>query len=134
MHTFGAIVLALIGVLLMQALIGLGASYLVGAIASTTGAVWIPILLGAGFNGCAVYGGLLFALKVAKNGNPKVTFYVVFGMLLLSLIGSIVATTREPGVPTALIVGQVLYFIAGAIGGWIAMIIVIAESVREHEA
>lgn len=134
MHTFGAIVLALIGVLLMQALIGLAASYLVGAIASTTGTVWMPLLLGAAFNGCAVYGGLIFALNVAKKSSPKITYYVVLGILLLSLVGSIVATLKEPGSHTALIVGQVLYFIAGAIGGWIAMIRATVENMDKAES
>lgn len=90
----------------------------------------MPLLLGAAFNGCAVYGGMIFALNVARKGKPKVTFYVVQGVLLVSLMGGIAATMKEPGPHTALIVGQVIYFLAGAIGGWIAMTNTLAENVR----
>lgn len=68
MHTFGAIVLAIVGILMMYAILWFGASLLFEPMYRSVGLV-LPSVLLVGCSVFAYYGGIVFALNVASKSN-----------------------------------------------------------------
>lgn len=133
MYTFGSIVLAIIGVAIMQVLMGLLGGLLGGAIASTTGVIWIPVLIMAALNSCAVYAGVYFALKVVPSGNAKTTSLFVLGIIFLSTLASAYSSIVKDESGLALgLTALILNSLAEAFGCWIAYLHIISE--REEPA
>ncbi|MEQ8506059.1 MAG: hypothetical protein RIB80_12100 [Rhodospirillales bacterium] len=119
MHTFGSVVLALIAVLLMQALLVFVGGVLGQAIISTTGVVWIPFILMVGLSGCATYAGVYFSLKVASSGNAKITFYFIAFILVLSGGAGLIKEIGNNEI--ALAASLLCNTVSGIFGAWLGM-------------
>ena len=112
----------------MQALTSLLGGFLGDGIVSTTGVVWIPVLIMVGLQGCAVYGGVYFALRVASRGNAKSTSLFVVGLICIASFsngyGLIDQDAKGLGYQLLLLV---LYGAAGIIGCLVAYNHIISE-------
>jgi hypothetical protein len=119
MHTFGAVILAVVGVVLVQFVLGFVSAFLFEAIVTSTGAIWLPILIMIGLTACGYYGGLYFALKLVPRADSRIAFFIVVAVIVLGSAAGIIGSLTEYD-SVVLIVIQVVNGIAAMVGVLIA--------------
>lgn len=113
MHSLGAVILAFIGTVLMQTVLGTISYFLLGPMLSSVGPL-IPTVLVFGLTGFAFYGGSIFALGVVPKSNPKI---VVGAIIAMVLVGTSVQIYRNSNDQPVIVYFLQLLTGAGAIVG-----------------
>jgi hypothetical protein len=117
MHTFGAVVLAIVGTILMQVLLALIDSIFWAPMYNSVGPI-LPTILLVGLMGFAYFGGTTFALGVVPKSNPTIVSSVIIAIVL---IGTILQVSKNSSTDHAFVyVLQILSGISAAFGALVA--------------
>ena len=121
MYTFGAVLLAIIGSLFMQFLLGLISSLLAVPMYESVG-YFLPILLIVVFTGFAHYGGLCFALLLVPGADASKTLRIVVSIIIFLTAYGLVKEKTDQGYISGIML--ILNCLAAVIGSYYAKVMV----------
>jgi hypothetical protein len=125
MHTFGAIILAIVGTLLMQFILTGVSSLLLGPMYDSVGLI-LPLMMIAAFTGFSHYGGLYFALGLVPKANPKATLVLILAMIVVLFIYNISKLAKTGFGPPVILL--LINSVAAVVGSLVAKSMATIES------
>jgi hypothetical protein len=118
MHTFGAVILAIVATVIMQLLFGFVSTFLVTLIYASTGMFIIPMIIVLAILGCGYFGGTYFALTLVPGANKTITMLVMMAFIVAGTAWNVAKLGRNDS--ATLLVLMVLSGIAALLGVFFA--------------
>lgn len=125
MHTFGAVILAIVFGVIVQLIFGLIGTTFAHLVESTTGIQWLGYIMITGLVGCGAFGSLYCALKIVQSASAKITFYTIALLFVASGVRGLIQEIDGGTVS----IGIFLAFntLASLIGAWVAFRMIVNE-------